>query len=319
MVAAVLALPPAAAASQTIELGLPIDCEIGKTCWVQQYFDHDETAGVRDYACGHQTYDGHDGTDIRIQDTSDEAAVVASAPGIVGPVRDGMDDKLIETDAERQAIMDKGCGNAVVIDHPGGWRTIYCHMRKGSVVVKKGDRVERGTKLGIVGYSGLAQFPHVHIGVIKGKIMVDPFSPDARPGACGVSQPLWSAEALEKLQYHQGDIIAGSFAPGAVDFADVQTGKVQVEEPQAEWPALVYFGWAINLREGDTLAISLSGPQGFSAAKSETLDRPKAQYFLFAGKKRPPGGWPPGEYKAEFTVSDKDGTRLRRAATAVIN
>ena len=45
------------------KLGLPITCEVGKTCWVQQYADHDASTGVQDYACGSETYDGHDGTD----------------------------------------------------------------------------------------------------------------------------------------------------------------------------------------------------------------------------------------------------------------
>ncbi|MCB1299639.1 MAG: hypothetical protein KDB08_11765, partial [Microthrixaceae bacterium] len=68
-----LAATPAAA--QDLSLGLPINCTPGVTCWVQQYPDHDPSADVKDYACGAQTYDGHDGTDIRIRDMKATAEV----------------------------------------------------------------------------------------------------------------------------------------------------------------------------------------------------------------------------------------------------
>ena len=36
------------------------------------------------------------------------------------------------------------------------------------------------------------------------------------------------------------------------------------------------------------------------------LDRHKAQYMLFAGKRRPAAGWTPGHYVASFAVR-RDG------------
>ena len=41
-----------AAAAQTIELALPIDCEIGRSCFIQNYVDHDISPNARDYQCG---------------------------------------------------------------------------------------------------------------------------------------------------------------------------------------------------------------------------------------------------------------------------
>ena len=46
---------PAAA----LELSLPIACTPGTDCFIQQYVDRDKGPGVRDYACGAETYDGH--------------------------------------------------------------------------------------------------------------------------------------------------------------------------------------------------------------------------------------------------------------------
>ena len=53
-------------------------------------------------------------------------------------------------------------GNAVVLEHPGGWTSIYCHMRQGSVRVKQGQEIAAGQPLGLVGESGAAAFPHLH-------------------------------------------------------------------------------------------------------------------------------------------------------------
>ena len=39
---------------------LPLDCEIGQICIVQNYVDLDPGPGVRDPMCGPLTYDGHD-------------------------------------------------------------------------------------------------------------------------------------------------------------------------------------------------------------------------------------------------------------------
>jgi hypothetical protein len=313
---AILFLLPSAA--RAIELGLPIDCKLGKTCWIQQYFDHDPGKERRDYACGTATYDGHDGTDFRIQDTSDVAAVIASAPGTVRATRDGMPDRLVQNDQDRSAIADKECGNGVVIDHDDGWQTQYCHLRQGSVEVKTGDRVERGTKLGMVGYSGLAAFPHVHVSLRRGQDEVDPFNP-MNAEACGMATPLWQADLLPALEYRRGDIIGSGFAPGKVEMRELENGLLPQEPPAGDWPAMVFYGWAINLEEGDELTVTLTGPDGRKAENRETLDRPKAQYLLFSGMKRPAGGWMPGDYLAEFRVS-KDGTvRLKAEQRARID
>jgi murein DD-endopeptidase MepM/ murein hydrolase activator NlpD len=307
-----LALSLAATArGQNIELGLPVQCEPGRDCWVQQYVDHDKGPGGRDYHCGAQAYDGHDGTDIRIRDTRAKAEVLASAPGVVKGIRNDMEDHLVRTEADQAAIQDRECGNGVLIDHEGGWQTQYCHMRKGTVRVNEGDKVERGQKLGEVGYSGLAAFPHVHLTVRKKRIAVDPFRSNEGDDQCGeAANSLWSAEALKTLAYHEGDVIGLGFAPGKIALEELEEGKAGQDPPSEQWDALVAYVWAINLRQGDVLTVSLTGPEGFSADNSVTLDRNKAQYMLFAGKKRPANGWPKGEYVAHVSVSNGPVKRL---------
>ncbi len=303
------------------ELGLPIACEIGKTCWVQNYVDHDPSPAAQDYACGGETYDGHDGTDIRILDTTEQADVIASAPGIVKAVRDGVTDNLMRTDADRAAVKDRECGNGAVVNHADGWQTQYCHMRAGSVAVKAGDKVERGSKLGEVGYSGMAAFPHVHLTVRKDGKSLDPFaSTSDGTASCGAAKvPLWSDEALAALAYNIGDVISAGFYSGSVEFSDLETGTLTEVNPSSSWPAMIAFIWAINLSSGDTVTITLHGPGGLEVINTKNLDRNKAQYLLFAGKKRPPGGWPVGDYVGSFVVSNGGKDRLSHEWHATIN
>ncbi len=54
-------------------------------------------------------------------------------------------------------------GNHVVIDHGGGVYSAYAHLRRGSLEVAVGDRVEAGQQLGEVGNSGNSSEPHLHV------------------------------------------------------------------------------------------------------------------------------------------------------------
>ena len=70
LIAGLAAWPAFAFAQSVPSLALPIDCEIGKACVVQNYLDHDPGPGARDYRCGWLSYDGHKGTDIRVIDAA---------------------------------------------------------------------------------------------------------------------------------------------------------------------------------------------------------------------------------------------------------
>jgi murein DD-endopeptidase MepM/ murein hydrolase activator NlpD len=55
-----------------------------------------------------------------------------------------------------------GAGNYVVLDSTDGRAYVFMHLRTGSTLVKVGDTVGTGQKLGEVGSTGAASGPHLH-------------------------------------------------------------------------------------------------------------------------------------------------------------
>lgn len=65
-----------------------------------------------------------------------------------------------------------GFGNLILIRHPGGWVTAYAHA--DTMVVKEGDLVKQGQRIGTVGTTGNASTPQLHFELRKGKEPVNP-------------------------------------------------------------------------------------------------------------------------------------------------
>jgi len=63
-------------------------------------------------------------------------------------------------------------GHYVIIKHPNGYQSLYGHMTK--YIVKLGQYVEQGTKIGYVGSTGYSTGPHLHFTVYKNGKRVDP-------------------------------------------------------------------------------------------------------------------------------------------------
>ncbi len=62
----------------------------------------------------------------------------------------------------------RGYGKNILIDHGFGYTTLYAHMH--DIVVKKGDVVTKGQKIGTIGSTGTSTAPHLHYEVrINGK------------------------------------------------------------------------------------------------------------------------------------------------------
>ena len=65
-------------------------------------------------------------------------------------------------------------GNIVKIDHGNGYMTRYLHLAYGTVKVKVGQWVRKGTVLGYMGNTGYSFGGHLHFEVLKNGSAIDP-------------------------------------------------------------------------------------------------------------------------------------------------
>lgn len=302
-----------AAPLASFELGLPLDCTPGEDCWLVRLVDHDPGPGFADHRCGTLGSDGHDGTDFAISDPQVMAAgvpVLAAAAGEVQGVRDGMPD---QPPAGRLAhdFGDHNCGNGVLLRHVEGWETQYCHLQQRSVRVGPGDRVAAGQPLGLVGMSGEANFPHVHLSVRRDGVTIDPFTGAQGSEGCGEpGTPLWSVEPA----YVEVPIAVVGLADHVPDRDAIVAGTTGGAPLAGSSSALVGYVLAYGLRQGDRLEIDIIGPDGASVSSASfDLKQEAPRVTRAAGKRAPPNGWPPGSYRVEARIARGERTFARMA------
>ncbi len=68
----------------------------------------------------------------------------------------------------------KGMGNLIIIQHSGGWMTVYAHL--DSMDVRRGTKVSVGQKIGTVGETGKVDEPQLHFEIRKGTKAYNPSS-----------------------------------------------------------------------------------------------------------------------------------------------
>jgi len=297
------------ALAEGITLQSPVDCVLGDTCYIQQYMDRDPTDGFSDFRCRALSYDGHKGTDFALPTRRAMEAgvnVLAAADGRVRGFRDGMPDTGYSKETAA-SVQGKECGNGVVLVHPDGWETQYCHLKNGSIKIQNGQQVQAGDVLGQIGQSGRAEFPHLHISVRKNGNPVDPFDPD---GTVTCSAPGDSTLWAKAPPYQAGGVLDMGLTSEVPDYADVKAGTAAPDTLTTDAPALIVFGFTFGTLKGDVMRLSLNGPEGPILEKDQVLPRNHAQAFRAFGKKRPRrGGWPAGTYIAAVTLL-RDGVEI---------
>jgi murein DD-endopeptidase MepM/ murein hydrolase activator NlpD len=208
-------------------LSWPIDCTLGSTCEIDAYPDIDGDGKAFDCSA---TYRNKQNTGIGItpEQQAQGVEVRAAAAGQVLWAFDGKYDQCPNADEPDCAApvvenapgvssgyrvctpqgpfcgdgkgADSCCcfwcfdgGNVIVIRHletPGVFATVYQGLKRGSILVAPGDRVERGQPIAQVGSAGDVGKPHLGFGVWGTGFhdLADPWA-----GECGpnVDASLW--------------------------------------------------------------------------------------------------------------------------------
>jgi murein DD-endopeptidase MepM/ murein hydrolase activator NlpD len=103
-------------------------------------------------------YDGHNGYDYDLLYQS----VYAAARG-----------KVVFAGMEYPTMPDHGYGKMIMVSHSGGYVTLYGHLSK--LLVKKGQRLKQGQRIGISGNTGHSTGPHLHFTVFHNCTPTDPY------------------------------------------------------------------------------------------------------------------------------------------------
>jgi len=83
--------------------------------------------------------------------------IIAPEDGFVEEVLDGIEDNVIG-----QANLKDNWGNTIIIKHSDDVYSKLCHLKKGSIKVKKGDQVRFGQIIANSGNTGRSPYPHLH-------------------------------------------------------------------------------------------------------------------------------------------------------------
>ena len=85
------------------------------------------------------------------------APVIAAAAGVV-----------------TSASYDGTNGRMVRVRHASGYETFYLHLSAFGAGIRAGVRVDQGQTIGLVGATGLATGPHLHYGLTRNGVFVNP-------------------------------------------------------------------------------------------------------------------------------------------------
>ena len=291
-------------AESTPKLGMPIDCSLGSDCFILQYFDLDPSPQSIDFGCGRMTSDGHSGTDFAIADEKAMAAgvpVLSVAAGTVLRIRDGVSDLRVTDGNAVSELEGNECGNGAIVDHGGGWSTQYCHLRRGSVAVEPGQEISQGDVLGLVGESGLASFPHVHMTVRYQEIAIDPFVGRGVGEGCQVEpQPLWETP----IPYKPTGLIRAGFSDRPPELEQLWAGEFDRTRLPNNGPALIFWVHAYGVLEGDRESIQLIDPSGTVVAENEqNLSKSQRVWLSFVGKRANNDGLSQGNWHGRYQLS----------------
>lgn len=69
-----------------------------------------------------------------------------------------------------------GYGNLIEIVHGNNLKTLYAHMNSFAAGIRVGKKVKRGQLIGRVGSTGLSTGPHLHFGLYRNNVPINPLS-----------------------------------------------------------------------------------------------------------------------------------------------
>lgn len=303
-----LAFTPLPALAQDVsgKLAFPLVCDAGASCFILGYPDVDkEPKSAKDYTCGPAHTDGSPFLRIGLSSIAEvkaEVPVLAVTDGKVIDVLDGLPDLVISSKQQ----LKRGtplCGNGVVIDH-GDIQSAYCHLKKDSITVKKGDTVVRGRVIALAGQSGLATWPQLGFSIKKGGYYLDPMTGYTAMEGCGFKANPMLEMPAGFAAYQPASIVAMGFATREVAEGEIVTEKApRYTSIHSSAAALTMWGLVLGVRQGDEIEVMLRTPRGRRFEnRVYTVSADTDRYLINVTRPRGFAYWSTGLYKGQITI-----------------
>ncbi|NDE19200.1 MAG: M23 family metallopeptidase [Alphaproteobacteria bacterium] len=213
--------------------------------------------------------------------------ILAPFDGVVKAVRDGIEDINVDIGG-LDKIKDQECGNGVVIT-THDLEAQLCHMQKGSISVKVGDRVLAGERLGSVGLSGNTNHPHLYFALSKknqdGSLSeIDPFYGD-QPN-CGLRpQPLWANPDYLSEHIKDGIVYNYGVAFQIPELAKVREGYYQRIIQPRNPEVIMVFADVLSVDKGHKMKVQfLDSEEKILFEKEHEFSKYQPKYFFYVGK-----------------------------------
>lgn len=294
--------------SNAPKLEMPVDCELGENCWIVNYVDVDPSEDIRaDFTCNPRTYEGHKGTDFGLADRRTMEAginVLSATSGTVSRVRNNVPDRPALKGMPYDVEEGKECGNGILVDLPQkGWKIAYCHMKESSITVKPGDKIKAGDKIGLIGQSGNADFPHLHISIYHDNITIDPFTGQTDTKGCNQeAHTLW--KDTEAVSYSPVDIYAAGFENAQPVFDQIKIDASAKEFIAVDSDIITLWASFYGVKKDDIIEMEILTPRGESyAARQFVMSKDRAQQFYFIGRKTRSAPLMIGVYTGDIKLS----------------
>jgi len=266
----------------------PLDCELGKSCWISNLPRHHVQGKQVDFRCGPITYERNDGTDIALKDIkqmNEGVSVISPINGVVELKEEGMSDISAKTIGYK-ASEGRECGNKIVISN-NEMQVKLCHLKNKSIRVSVGDEINAGDIIGEVGLSGLTDHPHLHISLLdKSDTVVREVDPFYGPQSdCGLEpKSLWLNHELMEKHAATGIVYNYGFAFENITAEHAMSGEYLHAQPEYT-EEFIAFVDIFSVNRGDKLTVTiLDSSNNVFAKREHEFGKYQARYFLFAGK-----------------------------------
>lgn len=239
-----------------LELNFPAACKANTDCWI--------------------IHSDEKGTDIALKSIKEMDKGVPVLAAEYGNVI------LINNDQKDETYY----GNSVVIEHRDGWKTIYTHLKPGSIIVKEGRRVRKGDKIAEIGMSGKVYFPQLRFMAFKdGELQI----------------PLWETRLKKEIKAQDFVVANMGIAEELPLFEKVREDSYENTELYNDAGAVYLWVYGFNFKKGDLLKFSAQDPQNERILNQAFLiDRNFEENFYNIKIEKTDDSFKPGEYTAKM-------------------